>query len=83
LITVITLLYRRFADLLKRVAARSFELLIVGDVNIHFDDVNDPFNAKFLSLLFAHSLVQRVQTATHNSGHQIDVIVIHVGLPFS
>jgi hypothetical protein len=70
-------------DVLEQDAVSSSELPINGVVNIHLDDVNDPLIVKIQKLVSGQSLVQRVQTVTHNSGHRLGIIITRVDPPFS
>lgn len=63
-----------FADILERVATYS-NLLIIGDINIHLDDISDTNTTKFNQLLADHDLSQHVSSPTHRQGHILDVFL--------
>ena len=46
-----------FSDLLERLATFSAPLMIIGDFNIHVDDVTDVSAGKLADILDSHSLV--------------------------
>ena len=49
---------------------------VLGDLNIHFDQVLDPDTIKLQFMLASHGLKQAVHVPTHNRGHTLDVIII-------
>ena len=51
------------------------QLLIVGDMNIHVDDVSDADARNFLDLLESLGLQQQVRGPTHIHGHTLDLVV--------
>jgi len=51
------------------------ELLLVGDLNFHLDKLSDPEFKKFISFLESLHFTQNVSSATHRSGHVLDVVV--------
>ena len=64
-----------FSSLLQTLATQKGKLLILGDFNIHVerDDLDETKQLK--ALLDTHNLVQHVKTATHNSGHVLDLVI--------
>jgi hypothetical protein len=64
-----------FNDLLERLATFSTPLIIVGDFNIHVDDITDGNAGKLLDILTYHGLLQHVNTPTHRHGHSLDLII--------
>jgi hypothetical protein len=56
-------------------ATTSGRLLIVGDFNFHFEDVNDIDAQKFKDLLFGFDLQQHVVGPTHKHGHMLDLVI--------
>ena len=51
------------------------ELLIVGNFNIHMDEADNPEKRGFSDMLSSYDLKQHVQTATHCSGHMLDLVI--------
>ena len=67
-----------FADfefLLEFQISSEVDLIIVGDFNIHVDELNDSNARHFLKLLNTFNLCQHVSIPTHNSGHILDLII--------
>lgn len=61
--------------MLERVATYAAPLIIVGDFNIHMDDVADTNAGKLLDIAAAHGLIQHVKAATHCGGHTLDLVL--------
>ncbi|EFX78733.1 hypothetical protein DAPPUDRAFT_105030 [Daphnia pulex] len=53
-------------------------LLIVGDFNIHVDNLADSTAIKFLSIVESHGLFQHLSKSTHIRGHIIEVWLTRV-----
>ena len=53
------------SSLLESTATFASPLIIVGDLNVHVDDVSDTNRNKLLDLLATPNLVQHVTTPTH------------------
>jgi len=51
---------------------------IVGDVNIHLDDVSSPITSKLIHLLNCSGLQDCIETAAHKRLYQLDVLVARV-----
>jgi exonuclease III len=51
------------------------KLLIMGDFNIHVDNVADKGAQSFQSFLNGNNLSQHVSKATHEGGHTLDLII--------
>ena len=69
------LFFDEFATFLECLSITSTPLLIAGDFNFHVD-VNHDLNARrFLDLLNTFNLKQHIYTATHRSGHTLDLII--------
>ena len=56
------------------IVASNTNLVILGDFNIHVDDVNDPNASIFLDIMTALGLKQHVRGPTHQSGNCLDLI---------
>ena len=49
---------------------------LVGDMNIHFDNLLQPLTKQTLSTLSLNSLVQVINKPTHRCGHVIDWVIV-------
>ena len=52
-------------------------LLLVGDLNFHFESQTDPNAAKLKDLLYSLNLKQSVEEPTHERGHTLDLVITH------
>ena len=52
-----------------------YPLVIAGDFNFHFDDLNHRDGPKFTDLLESVNLIQHVKSPTHRHGHTLDLII--------
>ena len=50
-------------------------LLIMGDFNLRFDDVNNKYVRRFRDLLQAVGMTQHVTRPTHRDGHILDFVI--------
>ena len=50
-------------------------VILVGDLNIHYDDVSESLTRKTKALLSDHDLHQLVKEPTHEKGHTLDLII--------
>jgi len=53
----------------------SCHVLIIGDINIHLDQLNDTANIKLQDISSTFKLVQHVRTATYTKGHTLDLFI--------
>ena len=67
--------FTEFESLLEFHISSKVDLLIVGDFNIHVDELNDSNALHFLKLLNTFNLCQHVSLPTHNSGLILDLII--------
>ena len=49
--------------------------MIVGDVNLWFDDPNDTYVKKATTLLSDHNFTQHITEPTHDKGHILDWLI--------
>ena len=70
-----------FSILLEQVVLSSGYLLIVGDFNIHVDDLGNPESAKFLALIESFDLKQMVSSSTHIDCHSLDLVIVRNSEP--
>ena len=66
---------REFADIIEDLTLTSGQLLLVGDLNFHFDNPTSAHTKPTIDLLSATNHQQHVTLATHQKGHIIDVII--------
>ena len=62
-------------DFLEYVNSLSGDVLLVGDLNVHFDRPADPFTAKVNDVLYMFDLTQSVKEPTHRCGHTLDCVI--------
>lgn len=67
--------YDDFAVLLETVISKHRNFLLVGDLNVHFDDLSQIESKRIQSLLTESNLVQLVTCATHQGGHTLDPVI--------
>jgi hypothetical protein len=67
--------FDEFSDLLEKTILTASPLFILGDLNIHLDDISLPHTKQLNEILTAHGLVQHVTQPTHSDGHLLDVFI--------
>jgi hypothetical protein len=67
-----------FEDFLGVLATVTDSLLIVGDFNVHVDDMSKPGVCRFIEQVKAADLIQHVKGATHKGGHTLDLVMSRV-----
>jgi hypothetical protein len=72
---VTEIFFEEFTSLLELLSTFSSNVVIVGDFNIHVDDVTDAMALRFLDLLDAFGYIQHIKVATHNCGHTLDLVI--------
>ena len=73
--------FREFSDILECTATFSCPMIILGDVNFHLDDANNPHTIHFNAILEQFCLVQHVHSITHNRRHTLDVVITRLEHP--
>ena len=64
-----------FPELLEDLATRCLKLVVIDNINLHFDSNSDP-NVKSLKSLFPTlHLVQQISIPTHHRGHTLDWLI--------
>jgi len=76
LVAVTTTFFLEFADFLAVLTKFSCELLILGDINIHLDELNNVNTKKFNRLFSSHAFEHRVTEPTHTCNHTLDIVII-------
>ncbi|XP_070543766.1 uncharacterized protein [Ptychodera flava] len=64
-----------FGILLEQLSSCDSHLFIVGDFNLHIDDLQNTNTKKFTDIIDSFGLKQWVQTSTHIRGHILDLII--------
>ena len=67
--------HAEFSKLLEKVAIEPGKLLIVGDLNVHWDEKNATETRDFETLLSSFNLQQSVEESTHRHGHILDWVI--------
>ena len=70
------LFYEEFSKLIEQTADSPGGLLIVGDFNLHVDDVDNLQAKRLMDILESYNLRQHVTEVTHISGHTLDLVII-------
>jgi len=70
-----------FSSLLESLATFNSQLLIAGDLNVHFDDPSCADAARLSNLLSSFGLTQHVTESTHSGGHALDVLITRTDYP--
>ena len=55
------------------------EVIIIGDINIHDEDISNPDKIAYNEMLASFNLQQMVTCITHESGHTLDHIILREG----
>lgn len=74
------LFFDEFTSLLEITATYASEIILLGDFNIHIDNVYDANAQRFLDLLDAFGLQQHVTSSTHTHGHTLDLVITRPSL---
>ena len=64
-----------FQELLDHANTLPGTYMIVGDMNIHYDQPQNPMTAKMVELLDSFNIDQMIDKPTHNRGHIIDWVL--------
>ena len=64
-----------FEQLLSDLVDKPGKPIIMGDFNIHIEDVNDSLSHRFDTLLKANGWIQHISTATHQDGGVLDLVI--------
>ena len=63
-----------FAALLTHLATLSPNVILLGDFNIHMDNINLPLTRDFASCLDSFGFQQHIDFPTHSKGHILDLV---------
>ena len=78
---VTTSFFSEFSDVMDRVAIGADPLYVVGDLNIRFDRVDDPWSRQLTDILASYGLSSHVSEPTHDCGGSIDIVASRDDLP--
>ena len=70
-----SLFFQQFGDLVDSIVIRKESVVILGDLNFHLDNINEPESNRLKDVLFSAGLMQHVVGPTHRSGHTLDVVI--------
>ena len=70
--------FEEFDNFLCEIILTKGKLIIMGDVNFHLDDKDNPDTQRFTGLLDSYGLEQLVQQPTHRSTHILDVVITRI-----
>eukprot|EP00745_Piridium_sociabile_P006121 TRINITY_DN13961_c0_g1_i25.p1 TRINITY_DN13961_c0_g1~~TRINITY_DN13961_c0_g1_i25.p1 ORF type:complete len:160 (+),score=25.29 TRINITY_DN13961_c0_g1_i25:204-683(+) len=65
----------QFLEFLEHCDSLQGKTLLMGDFNVHFDDVDDCNTKRFCELLDMFSFSQSVVGPTHKHGHTLDLVI--------
>ena len=75
--------FKDFGNLLEHTATFSAQTMIVGDLNVHVDDVSDANARRLSDMLDSHNLVQHIEKPTQKRGHTLDLVITRADLAVS
>ena len=64
-----------FSLLLEDFASSPSDFFILGDFNLHMDNLEDHYSSAFATLLETFDLSQHISEPTHSSGHILDLLI--------
>ena len=67
--------FDEFSTLLETLSTFNSQLLVVGDFNVHIDNVDDIQGRRLLTLISDFDLHQSVREPTHVQGHILDLVI--------
>lgn len=68
---------REFSSLTEELIIVPNKLILIGDFNLHIDDVTNRDASLFLDLLESSRLKQHINGPTHIHGHTLDLVITH------
>ena len=71
----VTCFMDEFSQLLESLSTASGKLIIIGDINIHWNDQSNSERKKLSDLLDMYNLCQHIDKPTHSKGHTIDLVI--------
>ena len=67
-----------FSDHLINIINDHKNLIILGDINVHYEDKEDLDKQAFVDLLNTFRLKQCINCITHEAGHTVDSIIMQI-----
>ena len=67
--------WKEWTRLLENLSSLSYEVLIVGDLNLHLDLKDESATIKFVGILEEFGYKQHVMVPTHIKNHTLDVLI--------
>ena len=72
-----------FSTFLTHICSLSSNIILLGDINIHMDNINHPLTKDFTSCLDSFGLQQHIHFPTHSKGHVLDLVCCSGVTPFN
>ncbi len=66
-----------FSEFLSSLVLKTDRVMVIGDFNIHVDNVNDSLGSAFISLLDSVGFCQCVHEPTHYFNHTLDLVLTY------
>ena len=63
-----------FADYMENFVTTNYNIVIVGDFNLHIDNDEDPKTQLFIDMMAAQGLDCHLNFPTHENGHSLDLV---------
>ena len=60
---------------LEQLATYNCPIVICGDLNVHVDQIDDPYTIRFHQLLESFGYCQHVHQQIHTGGHTSDLVI--------
>ena len=67
--------WKEWSKLLEKLSSLNYEVVILGDLNFHLDQKDEPPTVKFFSILEEFGCKQHVEVPTHVKNHILDVLI--------
>jgi len=67
--------FEEFSSVLESLITRNSQLIILGDFNVHLEDLSSSHTKRYLNILSQFGLRQHVSEATHRSGGILDHVI--------
>ena len=66
-----------FSDFITEIDSKFKHYVILGDFNVHMDNLASPQTRDFSDILDTFNLAQFVPVPTHRAGHILDLVISH------
>ena len=71
----LSLFWKDWSKFLRQFAGNHSEVVFLGDLNFHLNDLNQSSTKKFTNILTQYDLIQHVNKPTHTAGNILDVVI--------